>query len=48
MKSRRFLIAICVTANGERSVGFTFWVDNRNADQPVPSIPTRFDLAFIH
>jgi hypothetical protein len=26
------------------AVGFALWVDNVNAAQPVPSIPTRFDL----
>ena len=28
-------------------IGFAFWVDNRNAAEPVPSIPTRFDVDFV-
>ena len=30
-----------------KPLGFSFWVDNRNAAEPVPSIPTRFDLFLI-
>jgi hypothetical protein len=30
-----------------RALGFSFWVDNRNAAQPVPSTPTRIDLQLV-
>jgi hypothetical protein len=30
-----------------KSLGFSFWVDNRAAADPVPSIPTRFDVDLV-
>ncbi len=29
------------------AIGFAIWVDNQNAAQPVPSIPTRFDQDLV-